>query len=119
MNREPNPIVARLGREDADRLSAIVGGIRLHVPGRLANAGRLKGLLGERLAILVVLHFGDSRISVPLANDGPGGSRRKVDIRKIKRLAALGWSSARIARKLGCTERTITAKRAVLRKKEQ
>jgi len=115
VTRSASLIVARLGRENADRLSSIVGGTRLHVPGNLANAGRLKRLLGDDLAVLVVLHFGDSRLSVPLTNDGPGGARTRVDLRRIKRLANRGWSSARIARELKCSERTVDAKRALLR----
>jgi hypothetical protein len=108
-------LVERLNRANAERLVAISGGTRLHVPGRLANAGRLTKLLGEDLAILVVLHFGDSRLAVPLTLDGPGGPRKPVDLRKLKRLVAKGWSSARIARELQCSERTIYAKRAALR----
>jgi hypothetical protein len=108
--RKPSVIVDRLGADDAARLSAIVGGTRLHVPGRLANADRLKRLLGEDLAIRVVLHFGDSRFYVPVAVRSPS-----VDLRKLKRLIAQNLSSARIARKLGCSERTVDAKRAQLR----
>lgn len=112
MNRPPSVIVERLGTENAARLSAIVGGTRLHVPGRLDNAGRLKRLLGDQLAILVVLHFGDSRLSVPMATPAPRGS---IDGRKIERLTRKGWSASRIARKLGCSVWTVYAKRANLR----
>ena len=110
-------LVERLGRDNAAQLVARVGGSRLSIPTRLAGRAhrRLTDLLGENLAILVVLHFGDSRLSVPLSLDGPGGARAPVDVAKVRALLKRGWSSSRIARKLGCSERTITAKRATLR----
>jgi hypothetical protein len=110
-------LVDRLGRDNAERLVAISGGRRLSVPSRLAGRAhaRLAALLGEDLAILVVLHFGDSRLSVPLSLDGPGGARTPLDARKIRRLAARGWTTARIARELNCSERAIHAKRAAYR----
>jgi len=108
-------LVERLNRTNAERLVAIVGGTRLHVPGRLVNADRLRRLLGPDLAVLVVLHFGDSRLSVPRSLDGPGGRRTPIDLRHLKRLVAKGWSTARIARELQCAERTVHAKRAILR----
>lgn len=113
--RPPSVIVDRIGPEHAEQLSRIVGGTRLHVPGNLANASRLKALLGDDLAILVILHFGDSRLSVPLTTQGRGAQGRPVDIRKVKRLVSRGWSSSRIARHLGCSERSVEAKRAKLR----
>jgi hypothetical protein len=103
-------IADRLGAEHAARLSAIVGGTRLHVPGNLDNAGRLRRLLGDELATLVVLHFGDSRFYVPRA-----APSAEVDLDLVEGLAALHWSSARIARKLGCSERVVDRKRAILR----
>lgn len=110
MSRTPAVIAERLGHEHAARLSEIAGGTRLHVPRDLDNATRLKALLGDELAVLVVLHFGDSRLYVPVATrSGP------VDVRKIKKLAARGWSSARIARELRCSENTVDKKRAKLR----
>jgi len=115
MNRK-RVIAERLGDDAAARLSAIVGGTRLHVPGQLVNADRLKRLLGDDLAVLVVLHFGDSRLYVPVPDPAARGT---VDPRKIKRLALRGWSSARIARELKCSERTVDAKRALFRSRSR
>lgn len=105
-------IAARLGVENAERLASIAGGTRLHVPGILANAGRLKLRLGDDLAILVVLHFGDSRLYVPLSLTGRGATARKVDARTVLRLTRKGWSASRIARKIGCSDRTVHAIRS-------
>lgn len=108
-------IAERLGRDNAERLSSIVGGTRLHVPVDLTKSDRLRRLLGDDLAVLVILHFGDSRLSVPLTVHGRGAQGKPVDPRKVKRLVGKGWSSSRIARHLGCTERCIETKRAKLR----
>lgn len=113
MSRRPGIIVERLGADNAKRLSSIVGGTRLSVPGLLANADRLKRLVGDDLAVLLVLHFGDSRFYVPT-----GGPRAPVETAKVKRLSAKGHSSARIARALGCSERTVDAKLAKLRSRK-
>jgi len=112
VNRPPSVIVERLGRDNALRLTQIVGGTRLRVPGDPRNGQRLDRILGHDLAVLVILHFGDQLLSVPLSLDGPGAQGKPVDRRKVKRLTAKGWSAARIARHLGCSERTIYAKRA-------
>lgn len=110
MKRRATIIVDRLGQHDAERLAAIVGGTRLHVPGDPRNRGRLASLLGDDLALLVIFHFGDSRFYVPTLAKTQG-----IDLRKLKRLANRGWSSARIARELKCSERTVDAKRAQFR----
>lgn len=115
MNQTPSTIERRLGRDNALRLIQIVGGTRLRVPGDPRNGGRLERTLGHDLAVLVILHFGDQLLSVPLSLDGLGAQGKPVDRRKVKRLTAKGWSAARIARHLGCSERTIYAKRAQLR----
>ena len=109
--REPGLIAHRLGLEQAARLSAIVGGTRLSVPASLADAARLKRLVGEPLAIVLVLHFGGSRIKVP-TGAGSGGAHGQVDVRRVARLLRKGWSNARIARKLHCAERSVERKRA-------
>lgn len=111
----PTVIADRLGSEQAARLSAIVGGTRLYVPPVLTDAGRLKRTVGEPLAVLLVLHFGGSRIKVPTGT-GAGGSQGTVDIKRVARLLRKGWSNSRIARKLGASERTIERKRAILRR---
>lgn len=105
-------IVARLGQDDADRLSQIAGGSRLHVPGQLRNADRLKRLLGDELAIRVVLHFGDSRMYVPKPRRSD-----PVDVKAVARLTNRGLNARAIADKLGCCDRTVHAKRALARER--
>lgn len=111
----------RLGAEQLAKLSTIVGGTRLHVPsstlppatGGSDGFARLSALVGRDLAILLVLHFADSRIYVPR-----GKRSAQVDARKVARLDAQGWSATRIARKLGCSNRTIHAARSRIKRKE-
>lgn len=105
-------IVDRLGDVDAARLSEIVGGSRLHVPGQLKNAARLKRLLGDDLAIRVVLHFGDSRMYVPKPQRA-----NPVDVKAVARLTNRGLNARDIAAKLGCCDRTVHAKRALARER--
>lgn len=110
MTRRSHLIAERLGRDNAKRLSQLVGGTRLHVPSRIvppATGGRdgfkrLARLLGHDLAVLVVLHFGDSRLYVPR-----GSQSAPVDPRTVARLTRKGWSASRIARRLGCSDRTV------------
>lgn len=108
MTRTATILVERLGLERAERLAAIAGGTVVSVPAQLANAARLRSVLGDDLATLVVLHFGGlGRVYVP---------RMKraliVDRITVRRLSRKGWSACRIARHLGCSERTVYLKRA-------
>jgi DNA-binding NarL/FixJ family response regulator len=105
-------IVDRLGHENAQRLADVAGGTRLSVPAQLANGARLRLLLGNDLATLVILHFGGlGRVYVPTMKLSP-----KVDARTVRRLSKRGWSASRIARELGCSERTVHTHRAPKRK---
>lgn len=110
MSRKPSVIADRIGADHAAKLSAIYGGTRLHIPGVLAKADRLKRALGDEITILIVLHFGYSRLYVPVLDRA-----ERVDDAKVRKLAKAGLSSARIARKLKCSERTVEAKRAKFR----
>ncbi len=112
-------LVALLGQANVDRLCEAVGGTRLFVPrhyGKPPTGGRdtserLVALVGEPLAILLVFHFGDSRIYVPKGStDGP------VDVGKLKRLSRR-MSQRQVARRLGCSERTVEKHRAKARTK--
>lgn len=111
----------RLGAEQLAKLSTIAGGTRLHVPSTIAppvtggshGFARLSALVGERLATLLVLHFADSRIYVPR-----GKRSAQVDARKVAKLDAKGWSAPRIARQLGCSNRSIYAARSRNKRKE-
>lgn len=113
-----------LGPENLARLSAACGGTRLYVPKyygtppkHIGNNGggrdtskRLARLVGPDLGLLLVLHFGDSVIYVPKRRDAP-----TVDRRKLKRLARNpNLSATTIARRLGCTTRTVEKARAKL-----
>ncbi len=122
MTKRSALIVERLGSANADRLSAIAGGTRLHVPLHVttpASGGRdgfkrLALLVGEDLAILLVLHFADTRLYVPT-----GQPNRPVDAKAVSRLTKRGWSAARIARKLRCSDRAIHEARANVRQSKE
>lgn len=112
-------LVALLGQDHVDTLSKAVGGTRLYVPkhfGRPPGGGRdssdrLVELFGEPLAILLVFHFGDSRIYVP-----KGSTSGPVDVGKMNRLSRR-MSQRQVARRLGCSERTVEKHRARTRTK--
>lgn len=105
-----------LGPENARRLSEVAGGTRLCIPkhiGKPPRGGRtptkLEILVGPELAALLVFHFGDSCIYVPM-----NGAARPVDRRKAAALIRKGLSAPAIALKLGCSTRTIEKHRARL-----
>lgn len=112
-----------LGTENLDRLSAAAGGTRLYVPkhfGKPPNGGRdtserLVKLVGPDLGLLLVFHFGDSVIYVPLPRQGG-----PVDRRKLKRLARRhNLTNKQIARRVGCSIRTVEKLRAAIRASSQ
>lgn len=117
--KRPRVLSDRLGDAHAARLSSIIGGTRLRIPmgtrrpegGGRDGFKRLVGLVGEELAILLVFHFGDSVIYVPVAVRS-----LKVDLGAVAALSHL--SAAKAARRLGCSERTVDAKRAVLKSRK-
>lgn len=114
MSRRGFIIANRLGEAKAAQLSALVGGTRIAVPANLSNGDRLKRRIGDDLAILVILHFGGtSSLYVPVLERAT-----VVEIEKVRRLAKSGHSAAAIARKLRCSERTITAKLATIRSRK-
>jgi len=114
MTDPANLLVERLGIENARVLAGLAGGTRLSVPAQTSNAARLQSLVGEELAILLILHFGGlGRVYVPRL----GKSLAKVDERAVMRLSRRNWPASRIARKLGCTERTVHSIRAKSRRK--
>lgn len=105
-------LVDRIGPAHAETLARLVGGTRLHVPGQIRNIGRLRKVVGEDLAVLLVFHFGDSRIYVPRPTTSP-----PVDVRTVARLTNRGASARTIAKRLGCCDRTVHAKRALARER--
>jgi len=111
-----NLIEDKIGEEHARALSALVGGTQITVPDNLTasvfNSGRLRERIGDGLFALLVFHFGGTRLYVPqLAQDRRTGQER-VDPKAVERLTRRGWSAARIARKLGCSTRTVYKRRA-------
>lgn len=106
-----------LGRENLDRLSNAAGGTVLYVPkhyGKPPRGGRdtserLSRLMGPELAILLVFHFGDSRLYVPKPRNA-----EPVDHRKLRRLARSTLSAREITLRLGgrCTTRQVEKLRA-------
>jgi hypothetical protein len=119
MTTRPSAIVKRLGHEQAAALSAIVGGTKIDVPGNLTSSafsvGRLRKRLGDGLFALLVFHFGGTRIYVPQVDAG----RARIDGAKVARLTQRGWSAARIARKIGCSDRAVYRSRAKARAIEE
>ena len=110
-----------LGPEHAERLSASYGGTNIVVPmtltGRGFTDGKLRRNVGDGLFALLVFHFGGTRIYVPQADANRTHRGKGIDAKQVARLTARGWSVARIARHLGCSDRTIFTKRAQLKLK--
>jgi hypothetical protein len=120
VNRPPSLIAKRLGPEQAERLSAIAGGTQLTIPDsltpRLDIRQPLRERLGDDLFALLVFHFPGARLYVPQCRTDTAPHRNKgIDQAEVARLTKRGWSVSRIARKLGCSDRTVSTKRANLR----
>jgi hypothetical protein len=104
-----------LGPENLKRLAEAVGGAHLSIPkhfGKPPTGGRdtsvrLISLVGESLAVLLVFHFGDSRIYVPRLKPA-----EPVDRNRLRRLDREGMSAPEIARALQCSTRTVEKHRA-------
>lgn len=106
-------LVDRLGPERAALVIERAGGRRLQVPADLSHyrtTDRLKRLLGTSLATLVVLHFGGQSIYIPR-----GSSTRSPKLSTVVRMTQEGKSASVIARKLGCSDRTVYTRRAQAR----
>lgn len=104
-------LVATLGQETAAVLAERCGGRRLIVPAEVSRIEYLARVVGSReVATLLVFHFAGCRLYIPVAH--APGERRAIDDRKVARLDRKGWSASRIARKLGCSDRTIHAARS-------
>jgi len=111
--RRVTVLVDRLGAEWASVVIERAGGRRLAVPADLSQyrtTDRLKRMLGTSLATLVVLHFGGQIIYIPR-----GAASRAPKLSTVVRMTRAGKSAASIARKLGCSDRTIYARRAQAR----
>jgi len=109
-------IVDRLGKDRADLLSTRVGGTRVFVPNSIDDhSGKLRDRLGDDLFGSLVFHFGGTRLYVPRPENDRRTGQEPVDDRRIASLTKRGWSAARIARKLGCSDRTVHGRRAKFR----
>lgn len=110
---------AMLGDEHLATLSRVVGGTRLYIPmnfgapphGGRDTSKRLVALFGEPLALLLVFHFGGGRIYVPKTEGA-----KPVDVGKLKRLSRR-LSARQVARRIGCSVRTVEKHRARSRTK--
>jgi hypothetical protein len=111
----------KLGEEQFANLVRIAGGTRIRIPkhyGKPPTGGRdtsvrLDRLFGPSLALLLVFHFGDSEIVVPT---GRHRWQQPVNVRKLKRLVKRSdLSSNVIARKTGCSRRTVERHRKRIR----
>lgn len=109
-----------LGMAAVNRLAGMVGGRALRIPGlgsdpvSVAGRKRLIALVGIDLAENLITAFARTRVYIP-RGPSPHNSRAKpIDCRKVDRLTKRGHSAATIAARLGCTERTVYAKRAQL-----
>lgn len=112
-------LAERMRPEDIDSLARIVGGTQITVPASLTasafNAGTLRDRVGDRLFALLVFHFGGTRIYVPQAETTRRTGQDPIDPKRIASLTKRGWSATRIARHLGCSERTVRGWRAKTR----
>lgn len=119
MNRTVSLLVKRLGPSNAEHLTQVAGGTRLAIPSRLGGTGNhcgtLRDRVGDDLFVLLVLHFGGSRIYVPRVGTRPS----IADPEAVEILSAHGWSASRIARTFGCTQRHIHKTRAKNRTKQR
>ena len=110
-------LVEKLGEETLESLSGRVGGTRLRVPSALVNHRPperfLKRVGDRRLAVVLILHFGDSEIYVPRLARGCGPER--VTVRKVMNLTNKGLSAREIALRLRCCERVVYRKRRIYR----
>lgn len=108
-------LVRLLGRDNVEILSRAAGGQRLVIPkhyGKPPGGGhdsskRLKALVGEPLAILLVFHFGDSVIYVPTGRASKWPHPVPIDKKQLRLLKRRGLSVRAIAAELGCTVRTV------------
>lgn len=106
-------LARRLGPERAAVVIEAVGGQRIAIPASLeANSAprSLERLLGRELAVSLVLHFGGQILYVP--NSGLAGGAKRVKLSSVVRMTRNGRSARYIAARLGCSERTVYARRA-------
>lgn len=104
-----------LGQDRLERLSLLHGGTRLRIPLELlhghAPPAFSKRVGGSDIAILLILHFGQSSVYVPLLDRGKAGGPERVSVREVVRLSKR-LSANEIAKRLKCSVRVVYRKRA-------
>ena len=95
-------LAATIGPKSLANLAKLVGGTRLYVPLDFDKANRLRSRIGDDLAILLIFHFAGSRFYVPTLKPPAKPSRRQIIA-----LTQAGRSAPEIARRIGCSDRTI------------
>ena len=101
----------RLGPERAETVIRAAGGSRLAIPSRLEDGGApraLERLVGRKIAIALVLHYGGTVIYIPQADQARG---EKLKLGDVVRMTRSGKSAATIARRFGCSERAVHYRR--------
>jgi hypothetical protein len=92
-------LLEQLGPETARKLADVFGGRRLYVPKAMGEHHPIVQTIGPQAAAVLAEHFGGAAgIDVPML------AERRA---RILELDAAGWSRARIARDVGCTERRV------------
>lgn len=113
-------LVDALGQRAVLTLSGIAGGRQLRIPGMandpacVAARARLVALVGADLAADLITAFARTRVYVPRGPSPHNSRASSIDARKVDRLTKRGKSAAAIAATLGCTERTVHKKRAII-----
>lgn len=83
-------------------------------PAMLDRQTVLVRLVGVELAADLITHFANSRVYIPKGPSAHNSRSNPVDLNKVAKLTRQGLSAHAIARKLGCSERTVYAKRRIL-----
>lgn len=96
----------RLGADHAATVVERLGGCSITVPDRLDDerVARIERQFGRELAVLIVLHFGGTKLYVP-----HGESRKWNKLDDVVRMTKARKSASFIARELRCSDRTVYA----------
>lgn len=100
---------AVIGADNLYRLAEAYGGTRIKVPADFDAANALRSQIGDDLAALVVFHFGGTVIYVPTMK--PPAVPTSLHQAEIEKLDQAGLSAREIARRCGCSQRSIYAHR--------
>lgn len=95
--------VAAVSLVAAVRLADHRGGAQIYIPQPTAENTQLTQLVGQAAAVAIAREFSGETIGIPRLS----GLRRLARNRRIDRLAAAGWSAAKIAMHFQLTERQV------------